>query len=190
MTDISITLPAGTLIELALASVIPGMEAQYFEDFSPRFRPIAKEHGAVRVAHFNVMESMVDTATPTIGAFVQWPSLNAHRELNCDPRFMAIKNRRDETMSYLSAGHFFAVDKTTDVTIDADAAYAIAISSIDIALPEAVLSLGLSNTSPNMGYAGRTLTITKWTQEAQMFADVKQSDASVYKIIFNPADAG
>ena len=188
MIDIAITLPADTLLELALASVIPGMESQYFEDYSPQARPIAMDHGATPVACFNVLEAVTDAPTPTIGAFIQWSSLNAHRELASDPGFLAIKNRRNETMSYLSSGHFFAVAVTTNFTIETDTAYAIIVASVDVNLPETALSLRLSDASPNMDGAGRTLKIAKWTQEAQMLSDMKRSYASIYKIRFNPTD--
>ena len=187
MSAIHAHLPPGVRFELAFASVIPGKETQLFTEYFPKVGPIIASLGATQVASFAVLESSADIEAPTMGALFQWPTVCAYQDLHQHPEFLNVKHLRDEALSQLWNGHFFAVDKYTAATFDTEKIYAMIVANPGVSVENAELSLGVAADSTNQDYQGRVFSIGVWSDVAQALLDSKTGLVEVFRVKFNPA---
>lgn len=187
MTNIKITLAPNDRFELAFASVIPGKEKQLFSEYFPAVGPVVADLGAVPVASFAILESAADIQAPTMGALFQWPTVAAYQALHEDPRFLAIKHIRDDALSQLWNGHFFAVKSPINASINTNKIYAIVVAPSDVKVGHAELALNLAPDSTNKDYVDRTFFIAEWSSAAQSLLERRNSNFDVFKVKFNPS---
>lgn len=118
MRSTNIIFRTGTAIELSFASIIPGKEAQLFDNYFPKVIPIVDEMGAMSLGSASLSASSATLGEPKMTSFFQWPDRKTFTKLHKDPRFQKIKKVRDETLSLFSNGHFFVVEEDTVVTFE------------------------------------------------------------------------
>ena len=187
MTHTTILAP-NDRFELAFASIIPGKEEQLFSEYFPAVGPVVADMGAVPLASFAILESAADIEAPTMGALFQWPTVAAYQALHEDPRFLAIKHVRDDALSRLWNGHFFAVETQISASFDPDKTYAVVVASRNIEVGHSEIELTLAADSTNKDYEGRTLFVAEWSPATQSLMDGADSSIDVFKVKFNPAN--
>jgi hypothetical protein len=186
MSNIAATLTPGVRFELAFASVIPGKEVQLFSEYFPQVGPIVAELGATQIASFAILESAADIKAPTMGALFKWSTVDAYLALHKDPRFLAVKHLRDDALSRLWNGHFFAAETPISVGFDTGKTYAVVVAPSDVEVADAEMSLNLAPDSTNKDYVGRVLSIAEWSPATQSLLVGGNSKVDIFKVKFNP----
>lgn len=125
MKSTTVKLKAGTIIELSFASIMAGKEKQLFGEYFPKVTPIVNSLGGAPLCSFSINDSAMKRGKPGLGALFQWPDIDAFHQLHKNPKFLAIKSIRDESLSFFTNGHFFQVDQDTEVTFEKDQFYSL-----------------------------------------------------------------
>ena len=112
-------------IELSFATIKEGMEQQLFQDYFPEVGPVVADLGGKSLGSFTIESSASNIGTPKMGAFFQWPDIDAYKKLHDDARFLKVKPIRDETLSFFFSGHFFCVEADEVVTFAEGQDYAL-----------------------------------------------------------------
>lgn len=127
---LDVTFSQGKLIEVGLYSIKDGMEAQVKEDYFPKVMPIAMEYGLKPIASFSVEERVYGGSPAQAIGFFEWPSLEAKRNFDADPRYLELRNIRNEALDFLTLGYFEA-EETQNVTFRSDRTYDFAAMWLD-----------------------------------------------------------
>jgi len=188
---LELTLKADTFLDFAFGKVTRGKEAQVFTQYFPVISPVLAERGIQPLRAFVVMATNRPGVRPEQGSLTQMPSIESFAQFHKDPRFLEVKSLRDEAMELLADGHFFnAQEKVVSLTADTDYALIITDTSDDGPLKqEPLLALKAAADTPTQTYAGKTLTLQRWSQEAEQLINGPAGEALVFRIRFKPADS-
>jgi len=189
---LELTLKADTFLDFAFGKVTRGKEAQVFTQYFPVISPVLAECGIQPLRAFVVIATNRPGVRPEQGSLTQMPSIESFAQFHSDPRFLEVKSLRDEAMELLADGHFFnAQEKVVSLTADTD--YALIITEAPLndgpLKQELLLALEAATESPTQTYTGKTLTLQRWSQDAERLINGPASEASVFRIRFNPADS-
>ncbi|MGH1344265.1 MAG: hypothetical protein ACRBN8_22090 [Nannocystales bacterium] len=158
-----ISLSQGQRLELAVARLIEGREDQLFGKYFPTVGPVLSRYDARPAGSFTVVSSE-GLEEPGFGALFIWPSSATFAQFHQDPEFRALAPLRDEALSLLSNGHFFAAKDLAVEVPDED----LALQLVDVGteIPGTLLSLRAADDSPNDRYAGKALVLCTWSDAA------------------------
>lgn len=156
-----IELQDGQRLELAFGRVVNGREDQLFGEYFPMVGPILAEYGARPLGSFKVLES-IGAEDAEFGALFIWPSTDTYHQFHADPRFRELKPLRDEALSLLSNGHFFAAADVARDVPDQDLTLKVGVAPLEE--PEPLLVLGLADDSPQQKYAEKNLVLSQATE--------------------------
>ncbi len=186
--SLELTLQSDTYLDFAFGTVTPGKEMQVFAEYFPIIHPVLAEHGIQPLGSFMVLATNNPGQVPGQGALTQVPSPENFAQFHNDSRFLEAKPIRDDAMEFLTDGNFF---KSQDVllALDAQCDYALVIAQGTPLDAEPVLSLNHATNSPKNTYAGKSMTLHPWSQEAEQLLNGDSNNAEVFRIRFNPANA-
>ena len=186
--NIELTLESGSFLDFAFGKIIKGKEMQVFGEYFPAISPVLEECAIQTLLSFVVLATNNPGMVPEQGALTCVPSTEGFSQFHNDPRFIAAKPLRDEAMEFLADGNFFrTLDKV--FTLDTDGDYALIIADKNPLHTSPVLELPLANDSPSQSYAGKSMTIHAWNDEAEQFMLGSSSEVVVFRIRFNPSSS-
>lgn len=125
-----ITFKANKLIEVALLSVKAGKESQFMNDYFSQVMPVAMPYGARPIASFAVTRKVEGTKPAQMVVFFEWESIDQKRSFEKNPKYLELRNLRDDALSFLSQG-YFQVQEDVNYTISDDKVYDFAGLFID-----------------------------------------------------------
>jgi len=148
--QLSVNLEKGKVYELVLFSVEEGKFEQLLNNYLPKVLPLVSEYDAKPLVSFSVAHSMGVEASPQIISIWEWPTPEAFARASNDERIQAILPIRNDALAFIDEANFFAVAKTTTLTLNKDEHYTLFansdMSSKDIA---PLLSLQTAEKSNN-----------------------------------------
>lgn len=118
----SVTFQGGTVVEVALFSITSGMESVVNDDYFPKVMPVAAEYGLKPLITFQVVKVDIGEAPAQMVGFFQWPSIEAKKEFDQDPRYLKLRNIRNKAMNFLYLG-YLDVQKTQTVEFTTERIY-------------------------------------------------------------------
>lgn len=158
MSSFQLELPAGGRLELAYAAVKPGREDQLFARYFPEVGPIVAEYGGRPLGSFKLIEAPENLPNATFGALFYWPSVKAYNAFHLDPRFLDLKDLRDDALALLSNAHFFEISADLSVPIQVEETHRIDVT--DRTPPnDALMSLDFAQDSPDQNFAEKSLVL-------------------------------
>ena len=148
---LQLTIDSKLKLEFAFGKITQGKEMQLYGEYFPAIMPIIADYANQQVGTFAVIAANIQGITPEMGAFTHWSSLESHQGFYSDSRFTKVKALRDDSLDFLSDGHFFkSLDKVIDIDTDAD--YAVVISKDCVIDLTALLTLPLDSESHEQNY--------------------------------------
>lgn len=186
MKSVAIRFKAGTIIELSFATIIEGRENRVFGEYFPKVLPIVADLGGTSLCSFSITGSAANLGTPKMGALFEWPSMDAFRRLHKDPRFLAIRNIRDNALSFFSNGHFFAAKQDSIVTFEEGESYALHTDweSDGNREPSALLKLHAAVPISVEKYQPAVAHISLWNDSAELELSNAQSGVLTKRDLF------
>ena len=127
----SFTFPAGKIIEVALFSIKKGQENKVNQDYFSKIMPVAGEYGLSGAQTFTVIESHFGTKSAQQVGFFIWDSYEQKEKFNKDPRYLELRNIRNEAFDFLYMG-YFQVEEDVTYTFDSDSYYDFAAMWLDM----------------------------------------------------------
>jgi len=121
----------GKIIEVAYASIKKGKEKQLFGEYFPKAIPIAAKYGAkplgvmLNIINIPRQGGLKPLVKPNIIGFFEWSSVDDFLALHDDPDFQAIVPIREDALTYLNPGNFYAVDEDVVITFREDKMYEV-----------------------------------------------------------------
>ncbi|MEM7625241.1 MAG: hypothetical protein AAF333_06405 [Planctomycetota bacterium] len=126
------TFEAGTLIDVTLGKIRPGMEGKFANEYFPAAIPIAMEYGLKPLGTFSVTKIDHGPADGfNIWGFFQWPSLERKQAFEKDPRFAPLREFRDSMMDTKPIQVYTQVPETTTVTLTEGRMYEAAFTWVN-----------------------------------------------------------
>jgi len=181
---LQLTLNATSKLEFAFGKVTPGKEMQLYGEYFPALGPIIAEHGCQQVGTFAVIASNKQDIVAEMGAFTQWPAEENFNDFYKDPRFLKVKDLRDDSLDFLCDGHFFKPEnKTFEVNTDND--YAVVISKEAPMNLTPMFNLPLELNSPTKTYAGKSITLAPWDDNADKMLAEPAAEIEIFRVRFN-----
>ncbi len=185
---IELSLTSGTLIEFGYGKVIKGKEMQVFQEYFPLINPVLEECGIQSLTSFIILATNSPSPVPEQGALTHVPSTENFARFHNDPRFIKAKPLRDDAMEFITSGNFFrSINKV--VTLDTDADYALILSGDNPLNSNPLLELSAAEDSLEQTYAGKSMTLHLWNNEAEQLMGISSTETVVFQIRFNPSNA-
>lgn len=176
-----LALNSNSKIEFGFGKLVPGKEQQVFAEYFPAVRPAMAEYGLQPLRPFAILATNHSGPTPVQGSFTQASSIENYQALHNDPRFLAVKDVRDDGMEFLDGGSFFqATDDVVPLSAEQD--YAVVIANGNPLAEEPLLQLAADDNSPNDQYAGMALKLHLWSEAAEQL--LAGSEAIVFRVRF------
>jgi len=183
---IEFTLKADTFLEFAFGKVIKGKEMQVFGEYFPLIRGALADYGIQPLHSFLILATNDAGLTPESGSFTSYPKPENYTLFCNDSRFLEAKPLREDGLEFLNDGNMFqAVEH--DMTLDIDADYALVFTDQGSPHNESLLELQSAQGSPNESYSGKRLSMQKWDEKAELMLQGDSTEATVFKIRFNPS---
>lgn len=108
-----ITFKADKLIEVALLSVQKGKENQFMQEYFSQVMPVALPYGAKPIASFAVTRKVEGTKPVEMVVFFEWESIEQKRAFEQNPKYLELRNLRDDALTFLSQGYFSVEEDVT-----------------------------------------------------------------------------
>ena len=188
MKTVDIKFDSSQVTELSFATIKEGMEQQLFQDYFPKVGPIVADLGGKPLGSFAVQASTSKIDQPKMGAFFQWPSIYDYKKLHDDPRFLAVKPIRDETLAFFSNGHFFNVEADKTISFAEGQDYALVAEWTSGDLKKIIDKTLLVTLKPVMdgAYAPSKLHVCVWDDAFAASGKDKAANApDIYKFKLN-----
>lgn len=180
-----LTLKPDTYIDFAFGKVIQGKEMQVFTEYFPLIRPALEECNIQSLLPFVVIATNVLGPIPEQGALTQVPSPENFAQFHNDPRFIEAKPLRDNAMTFLNDGNFFSsINKQVTLQTDTDYAFIITAESQQNLKP--LVTLQAAEISPQKRYAGKSMSLVLWSNEAEQQLAKPDTKTLVFKVRFPP----
>lgn len=125
-----ITFKKGTLVEVALLTIQPGKESQFYEEYFSQALPLAPKYGARPIGSFMVEKRDQGNSPAQMVIFFEWESLEKKRAFEKDFDFLKIVNIRNDALSFLNTG-YFQVDKDITYSLKESGTYEFAALWLD-----------------------------------------------------------
>jgi hypothetical protein len=164
MKSTNILFKANTIIELSLATIIDGKEAQVFNDYFPKVMPLVSKLEGKPLGSFTISEASSRLGNPRMGAFFQWPNHKAFQELHADPSFLSIKGIRDSAMQFFSNGHFFEVEQDVEITLHEGHVYVLQANMLDTSTTSSLVDFLPLESNIESSYQPTQLSIKCWSE--------------------------
>ena len=124
-----ITFRAGRMIEVAFFKIKPGKEAALRDRYFAKVMPIAAEYGLRPIGTFAVTKTDHGAANQFAAyGFFEWPSVDAKRRFEADPRFAPLRALRDSMLATLPAQVYLRVKETVTVPLRNGRVYEAAVA--------------------------------------------------------------
>ncbi len=182
---LEISMKSNARLELGIGTVAADRQEWMYGVYFPAMGPVFVEHGLQTLAAFAVLASNweLEGGQPVQGSFGAWPSAQKHQEFHQDPRFLAVQEERDAAMEVFSFGHLFeALPKT--ISVDPERDYAVLIVAEGIDEAESLFNRPLADDSSSHEFAGKSIMLCPWNEQAQKLLEGPASEAQVLKIRF------
>jgi len=171
-------------LEFAFGKIAQGKEMQLYGEYFPAITPLIMDYENQQVATFSVISSNYPGVSPEMGAFTQWTSLEGYQGFYSDPRFIKVKDLRDDSLELFSHGHFFqSLEQVIEINLDTD--YAVVIAKDDFIDFTTLQTMPLESESPVQSYAGKSLTLALWDDNTEKLLQSESTETQVFKIRFN-----
>jgi len=181
---LQLTLKCDINLEFAIGKVTKGKEVQVFGEYFPLINPVLAEYATSQLGSFSITDTNKTGVVAEMGSLTNWSSANDYNRFHNDPRFTKIKPLRDGALDLLWDGHFFiSLDKV--VNIDTDAEYALVIAEGNPIGLDPILDLPFASDSPKQAYAGKSMTLHLWNDNAEQLLTTPMIEAEVFRIRFN-----
>jgi len=181
---LQLTLKCDINLEFAIGKVTKGKEMQVFGEYFPLINPLLAEFATSQLASFSIIDTNRTGVVAEMGSLTNWSSADDYNRFHNDPRFTKIKPLRDNALDLLWDGHFFtSVDKV--VNIDTDADYALVIAEGVHISSDPIHDLPFATDSPKQAYAGKSMTLHLWNNNAEQLLTTPMNEAEVFRIRFN-----
>lgn len=185
---IELSLKSDTLIEFGYGKLVKGKEMQVFQEYFPLIKPILEECDIQSLASFIVLATNSPSPVPEQGALTHVPSAENFARFHNDPRFIKAKPLRDDAMEFLTSGNFFrSINKV--VTLDTDSDYALILAEGNPLNSNPLLELSADKDSLEQTYAGKSMTLHLWNNEAKQLMNTSSTETVVLRVRFNPSNA-
>jgi len=181
--SLKLTLNSDSHLDFAFGKVIKGKEMQVFQEYSPAIAPALSDCGIQPLRPFAVLATNTSGPTPEQGAFTQVSSTENFARFHSDPRFLELKPLRDDGMEFLTDGNLFRSTQA-EIGLEAETDYAVIINDGNPYSSAPILELSATEESPNQTYAGKSLALHIWNEEAEQL--MKAGQAEVFRIRFFP----
>jgi len=171
-------------LEFAFGKIAQGKEMQLYGEYFPAIAPLIMDYENQQVGTFSVIASNFPDLVPEMGAFTQWTSLEGYQGFYSDPKFIKVKDLRDDSLELFSHGHFFqSLEQVIEINLDTD--YAVVVSKDDFIDLTTLLTMPLESESPVQSYAGKSLTLALWDDKTEKLLQSESTETEVFQIRFN-----
>lgn len=180
---IELTLQSNSYLDFSFGTVIKGKEMQVFGEYFPMISPVLQECGIQPLCSYAILATNNPGQVPEQGALTHMPSVESFTQFYSDARFLKAKPLRDDAMTFLTDGNFFKpVDQV--LSLDSEADFALVIAEGNPLITPPLLELAAAKDSPKKVYAGKTMSLHVWSDDAQQLMEGPHEKAEVFKIRF------
>ena len=187
MRQQTIEFKKGTVIEVSFATVKKGKDGQLFGEYFPKVIPIIEDIGGQPLGSFTILEALTTLDNPKICALFQWPNLEGFKKLHSDPRFLAIKNIRDDSLSFFLNGLFFTVEEDTEVQFNENESYLLSAvqKNVNLLNDTPLVNLNTTIVASENCYQPNSIQIEQWSEQIQQRFDSSVKGIDLYTLAMN-----